>query len=87
MPKLNTETAFLTMESDIIALDHCCRELFPIIDITISLSKETGLPISDTTMKVSIHEDNEGSLVLFKTSPPQFTPRSKDYASKKIWFQ
>jgi len=28
-------------------------------------------------MNVSIHEDNSGALVLVKTLPPQFTPRSK----------
>ena len=45
------------------------------------------MPIGDTTMNVSIHEDNSGSLVLAKTFPPQFTPRSKYYASKTIWFR
>jgi hypothetical protein len=37
-------------------------------------------------MNVSIHEDNLGALVLAKTLPPQFTPRSKYYAIKTIWF-
>ena len=38
-------------------------------------------------MKVSIHEDNAGALVLAETLPPQFTPRSKHYAIKTIWFR
>jgi len=38
-------------------------------------------------MNVSIHEDNSGALVLGKTLPPQFTPRSKYYAIKTIWFR
>jgi hypothetical protein len=38
-------------------------------------------------MNVSIHEDNLGALVLTKTLPPQFTPRSKYYAIKTIWFR
>ncbi len=38
-------------------------------------------------MNVSIHEDNSGGLVLAKTLPPQFTPRSKYYAIKTIWFR
>jgi hypothetical protein len=38
-------------------------------------------------MKVSVHEDNAGALILAQTLPPQFTPRSKYYASKTIWFQ
>ena len=38
-------------------------------------------------MDVSIHEDNAGALILAKTLPLQFTPRSKYYASKTIWFR
>jgi hypothetical protein len=38
-------------------------------------------------MNVSIHEDNSGALVLAKTLPPQFTPQSKYYAIKTIWFR
>ena len=38
-------------------------------------------------MHVSIHEDNAGALVLAETLPPQFTPRSKWYACKTIWFR
>ena len=37
-------------------------------------------------MKLSVHEDNSGALVLAKTLPPQFTPQSKYYAIKTIWF-
>ena len=75
------------MESDLNALAHSCRELFPIIDITISLGKSDGLPIGDTTMNVSVCEDNAGEFILDKTLSPQFTPRSKYYASKTIWFR
>ena len=85
--KLQTETALSTMEAEIIALAHSCKELFPIMDMVEFLGKEVGLPIQDTTMKVSIHEDNAGALVLAETLPPQFTPRSKHYASKTIWFR
>lgn len=85
--KLQTETALSTMEAEIIALAHCCRELFPIIDITMSLGDAVGLPIGDTTLNVSVHEDNAGALVLAKALPPAFTPRSKYYAIKTIWFR
>ena len=37
-------------------------------------------------MNVSIHEDDAGALILANTFPPKFTPRSKYYASKTIWF-
>ena len=85
--KLQTTTALLTMESYINTLARSCRELFPIIDITISLGKSVGLPIGYTTMSVSIHEDNTEALILAKTLPPQFTPSSKYYASNTIWFR
>ena len=85
--KLQTETALSTMEAEIIALSACCRELFPIMDMVSSVTKSVKLPIGKTTMNVSIHEDNSGALVLAKTLPPQFTPRSKYYAIKTIWFR
>jgi hypothetical protein len=50
------------------------------------LAEATNLPIGNTTMNVSIYEDNLGVLVLAKTLPPQFTPRRKYYAIKTIWF-
>ncbi len=56
--KLQTETALSTMEAKIIALSACYRELFPIIDMVHSLAVATNLPIGNTTMNVSIHEDN-----------------------------
>jgi hypothetical protein len=75
------------MEAKIIALSACCRELFAIIDMVCSLAVGTNLPIGNTTMNVSIHEDNSGALVLAKTLPPQFTPQSKYYTIKTIWFR
>ena len=38
-------------------------------------------------MHVKVHEDNAGTLILAKTKPPQFTPRSKHYAIKTHWFR
>jgi hypothetical protein len=74
------------MKAEIIALSACCRELFPIIDMVCSLAKTTNFPIGSTTMNVSINEDNSGALVLAKSLPPQFTPQSKYYAIKTLWF-
>ena len=37
-------------------------------------------------MNVSIHEENAVALVLAMTLPPQFTPCSKFYVAKTIWF-
>jgi hypothetical protein len=85
--KLQTETALSTMEAEIIALAACMRELIPIIDLVQSLADAVGLPAGDVNMRVSVHEDNSGALVLAETLPPQFTPRSKYYATKTIWFR
>ncbi len=85
--KLLTETALSTMEAKIIALAACCRELFPIMDMVSSVTKSVKLPIGKTTMNVSIYEGNLGALVVVKTLPPQFTPQSKYYAIKTIWFR
>jgi len=65
--KLQTETALSTlstMEAEVIALAHCCRELFPIMDMVSLLGTKVGLPVSGATMNVSNHEDNDGALVL-----------------------
>jgi hypothetical protein len=45
--KLQTETALSTMEAEIIALAHCCRELFPVVDIVKELGKVVGLAAED----------------------------------------
>ena len=66
--KLQTETALSTMEAEIISLVHSCRELFPIMDMVGSLGPALGIPAGDTTMKVTVHGDNAGSLIYWKTS-------------------
>ena len=38
-------------------------------------------------MHSCIHEDNAGALILADTLPPQYTPRSKHYHIKTIWFR
>ena len=85
--KLQTETALSTMEAEIIALAACMRELIPIMDMVQELAVAVGKSAGDVNMKVSVHEDNLGALVLAETLPPQFTPRSKYYATKTIWFR
>ena len=85
--KLQTETALSTMEAEIVALAHSCREVFPIMDMVTILGPAMGLTVGDTVMNVSIHEDNAGALILAETLPPQYTPRSKHYAIKTIWFR
>ncbi|KAL7477223.1 hypothetical protein ACHAW6_003036, partial [Cyclotella cf. meneghiniana] len=85
--KFQTETALSTMEAEIVELAHSCRQLFPIMDMVSMLGEKIGLPVSEATMNVSIHEDNAVALVLVETLPPQFTPRCKHYTIKMIWFR
>ena len=85
--RLQSETALSTMEAEINALAACMRELIPIIDMVKELANAVGLQAGDVNMNVSVHEDNSGALVLAETLPPQFTPRSKYYATKTIWFR
>ncbi len=85
--KSQSETALSTMEAEIVALAHSCCKLFPIMDGFSIMGKAIGLPVGNTTIQVSIHEDNTGALVLAETLPPQFTSRSKHYHTKTFWFQ
>ncbi len=62
------------------------RELIPIMDMVQLLPDAVGIPAGDVNMRVSVYEDSLGALVLAETLPPQFTPRSKYYATKTIWF-
>ncbi len=82
--KLKTQTALSTMEAEVIALAACMRELIPIMDMVQPLAVAVVIPAGDVNMRVSVHEDNSGALVLAETLPPQFTPRSKYYATKTI---
>jgi hypothetical protein len=57
--KLQTETALSTMEAEIIALAHCCRELFPVMDIVAGIGEVVRMETKElVSMHVSIHEDN-----------------------------
>jgi hypothetical protein len=65
----------------------CIKELIPIMDMVQSLADAVGIPAGDVNMRVSVHDDNSGALMLAETLPPQFTQRSKYYATKTIWFR
>ena len=84
--KLQTETAILTMEEEVIALYYCFREIFTIIYITKLISEAIVFPLGEKMMKVSIHKDNVGAMFLEDTLIPQFTLISKYYALKLVWF-
>ncbi len=84
--QLQTKAALSTLEAKIIAFLAYCKDLFPIINMVELVTCQVNLPIEETTIKLSVHEDNSGDLVLAKTLPPHFTPQSKYYTIKTIWF-
>ena len=55
------------------------------MDMVGSLGPALGILAGETTMKVSIHEDNAGALIFAQTLLPQHTPRSKHYAINTVW--
>ena len=85
--QLQSKTALSTMEAEIGALAHCCKELFPLIDLAKSLAQHFDLDPVKTTMSVTIHEDNAAALILGNTLPPGYTPRSKFFHLETIWFR
>ena len=74
------------MEAEVIALAACMRELILIMDMVQLLADAVGILAGDVILRVSVNDDNPGALVLAEYLPPQFTPRSKYYATKTIWF-
>ena len=84
--RLQRMTACSTTEAETIDLTQSCRELFPIMDIAKSVSTAVGLLDPTTAIKVSIHEDTTGALILVQTLPPQFVLCSKHYVIMANFF-
>ena len=86
--QLQSETYTSTIQSEVIALEACCRELIPIISMVYEVGTAIGLIKSQNSkIHVCTHEDNVGALVLAQTITPQFNPASKHYAVKTHWFR
>ena len=72
--EFHSETALSTMDAEVIALAHSCRELLPIIDMVTSLDDVAGLSNNLPTTCISIHKDNTEALILLEILPPQYSP-------------
>ena len=57
------------------------------MNLTQMLADYFKLEPVDTTMNVTVHEDNSSAIVLAKMIPPEFTPRSKFFHLETIWFR
>ena len=76
------------MQSEVISLGACTRELIPVIDLVDEVGAAVGMtPAELVSLHVTVHEDNAGALVLAAAVPPQCTTASKHYAFKTHWFQ
>ena len=84
---LQSKTALSTMEAEITALAHCCKELFPIMELAQWLSDYFGLEPPVTSMNVTVHEDNSSALIFGNTVPPDYLPRSKFFHLEYVWFR
>ena len=85
--KLQSDIALSTMQAEYHSISIAMRDLLPFLDLLTVITSAVGLPEQDTTMKVTVHEDNEGALALAKLEPGRSTPRSKHYAVKYHWFR
>jgi len=76
-----------SLEAEISALAHCCRELFPIMDLASCLAEYYELDSAAKKMNVTVHEDNSSALIFAKFIPPEHSPRPKFFHLETIWFR
>jgi hypothetical protein len=86
--KLQSTIATSTMESEYTALSMALRAAIPLLAVIESATK--GLHFTkhkQLTFKATVHEDNQGALILANLEPGRHTPRSKFYALRLHWFR
>ena len=86
--KLQSTVATSTMESEYTAMSMALRSVIPLLAVIESVSG--GLKYDKhklLTFKATVHEDNQGALILASLEDERFTPCSKFYAIKLHWFR
>jgi hypothetical protein len=86
--KLQSTIATSTMESEYTALSMALRAAIPLIAVTKAVAN--GLAFTQDrilTFKATVHEDNQGAIILANLEPGRHTPRSKFYALRLHWFR
>jgi hypothetical protein len=86
--KLQSTIATSTMESEYTALSMALRAAIPLIAVTKAVAN--GLAFTRErilTFKATVHEDNQGAIILANLEPGRHTPRSKFYALRLHWFR
>jgi hypothetical protein len=86
--KLQTNIATSTMEAEYTALSIALRAAIPLLDVIMYVVQSFNVTTSSLlTIKTTVHEGNQGALLLANMEPGRQTPRSKFYAIKYHWFR
>ena len=86
--KLQSTIATSTMESEYTALSMALRAAIPLLAVVSSVTKGLNyLKHQQLTFKATVHEDNQGALILANLEPGRHTVRSKFYALRLHWFR
>jgi hypothetical protein len=83
--KLQTEVALSTTEAEYIALSQSTRDLIPMRDLLLELSRFTKLVVGDTITHSTIFKDNRGCVEL--ANAPKLHPRTKHIGLKYHHFR
>lgn len=86
--KLQSSIATSTMEAEYTALSVAMRAFIPLQAVVKSVI--SGLAYAKRqiiTFKATVHEDNQGALILANLEPGRHTVRSKFYALRLHWFR
>jgi hypothetical protein len=86
--KMQSTIATSTMESEYTALSMALRAAIPLIAVTKAVTKGLAFTRDQIlTFKATVHEDNQGAIILANLEPGRHTPRSKFYALRLHWFR
>ena len=86
--KLQSSVATSTMESEYTALSMALRAFIPLQAVIRSVVKGLHYERRESvTFNATVHEDNQGALILANLEPGRHTIRSKFYALKLHWFR
>jgi hypothetical protein len=76
------------MEEEYNALSMAMRDVLPLRNLAIEISKGVGMSgNAPTTFKTTVWEDNNGALKLATIKPGRTTPRSNAFGMRYHWFR
>jgi hypothetical protein len=86
--KMQSTIATSTMEAEYTALSMALRAFIPLQAVAEAVAAGLNLTRKRTIkFKATVHEDNQGALILGKLEPGRTTIRSKFYALRLHWFR